>query len=180
MPRDHWPCPFFLFLSLFSIPKSNPVLLFSHRRGSLAADCWCCTAPQRHGSVSSCVFECDSLIHPFKHYNFLSSSVSSLAALGGGWRVNRACVGSSPISLISTQREETPALRFRSQALSLVLCISWPFASPPLPPSPLPSSLSISPPPPAAAKKSQSEQMREKELAGEEGRGLRLAAKGTM
>lgn len=45
---------------LFSIPKSNPILLSSHRRGSLAANC--CVSPQRHGSVSPCVSDCDSLI----------------------------------------------------------------------------------------------------------------------
>lgn len=88
------------------------------------------------------------------------------------------CVGSSPLSLITTRREETPALRFRAQALPLVPCVSWPLASPPLPPSlsPLPSSLSISPPPPAAAKESQRERMREQERGREEGGGLRLAA----
>lgn len=152
MARDHRLPPFLLFFSLFGIPKNNPVLLSSHRRGSLAADCWCCTAPQRHGSVSSCVFECDSLIHPVKHSFLALSSVfsSSPAAPGGGWRANRACVGSSPISLITTQREETPALRFSlsssftSSLCKLALCLasppSLPFCLhfPPLFPSPLP------------------------------------------
>lgn len=163
MARDRRLPLLFLFFSLFSIPNSNPILPSSHRRGSLAADC--CASPQRHDSVPACVSECDSLIHPVKHSSLVLFSVLSsfAAALGGGWRANRVCVGSSPISLITTQREETPALRFRSQALSLVPCVSWPLASPPLPPSlsPLPSSLSISPPPPAAAEESQSEQMRE-------------------
>lgn len=106
---------------------------------------------------------------PLPSSSLLFSSSAS-AAPGGGWRANKkgVCVVSSPLSSTATQREETPALHFRSRALPLAPCVSWPLALPPLPPSlsPLPSSLSISPPPPATTTQSGSRRMRARERGG--------------
>lgn len=57
-------------------PNRDPVRLPSHRRGSLAADC-----SMRHGSVSPCVSECDSLMRPAH-----SSSLVLLSVFSSGWR----------------------------------------------------------------------------------------------
>lgn len=106
------------------------------------------TAPPHRGMVLTlCLSDCDSLLHPTKHSSssfFYLLSTSSTAPV-----VKRASVEPSRFSLMPRQRAETPALPFRFQALLLVDGVSWPLASPPLPPIPLPlpSSLSISLPP---------------------------------
>lgn len=150
MARDHRLPPLFLFLSLFLVfpkaiqscsPHTGEAAWQPTTGAALLLHRGMVLSPLVSLRVTVLCIQSNTLSLPF--------SVSFLAALGGGWRVNRVRVGSSPISLITTQMRETPAFRFRSPALSLVPCVSWPYASPPLPPflSPRPSSLSISPPP---------------------------------
>lgn len=73
-----------LFLVRYSQQQSSPPLC-SHRRGSLAADC--CASPQRHGSVSPCVSECDSLIHPVKHSSLVPFLCLLFLSCCSGWRL---------------------------------------------------------------------------------------------
>ncbi len=70
-----------------------------------------------------------------------------------------ACVCGILTSLLDNHIEgKTPALRFRSQALPLAPCVSWPLASPPLPPSlSLLPSLSFHLPSPSCCSQTQSE-----------------------